>query len=144
MGMDFRADYVRQVQQAIRDRVALAFAITYAVVFVLVFIVSRGLTRPITSLTAVAERVAEGEYDQNVSTLYSGMLRDEVSTLAQVFEMMIGKVREREETLKRQVQQLRIEIDQTKKEKQVAEITETEYFQSLRESAARMRRRGNE
>ena len=142
MGMDFRADYVRQVQQAIRDKVVIAFAITYTVLFVLVFVISKGLTRPVIALTTVAERVAEGDYSQSVSTLYSATLRDEVSTLAQVFEMMIGKVREREESLKRQVQELRIEIDQTKKAKQVAEITETEYFQTLRESAARMRKRG--
>ena len=141
MGMDFRADYVVQVQQAIRDRVVMAFAITYSVLFVLVFVISRNLTRPVIALTATAERAAEGEYDQDVSWLYSGRLRDEVSTLAQVFEMMIGKVREREESLKRQVQELSIEIDQTKKAKQVAEITETEYFQSLREHAARLRQR---
>jgi len=142
MGMDFRADYVRQVQQAIRDKVVIAFAITYAVLFALVFVISRSLTRPVIALTTVAERVAEGDYSQSVSALYSGTLRDEVSTLAQVFEMMIEKVRQREESLKRQVQELRIEIDQTKKAKQVAEITETEYFQELREHAAKMRKRG--
>ncbi|MBL7184337.1 MAG: HAMP domain-containing protein, partial [Anaerolineae bacterium] len=130
-----------QVQQAIRDKVAIAFAITYAALFVLVFLISRGLTRPIIALTTVAERVAEGDYGQSVSAVYSGALRDEVSTLAQVFEMMIGKVRQREESLKRQVQELRIEIDQTKKAKQVAEITETEYFHELREHAAMMRKR---
>jgi HAMP domain-containing protein len=141
MGMDFRADYVQQVQQAIRDRVVVAFAITYTALFVLVFIISRSLTRPIITLTTTAERVAEGDYSQSVSTLYSGKLRDEVATLAQVFEMMIGKVREREESLKRQVQELRIEIDQVKKAKQVAEITETEYFRGLREHAAKLRSR---
>jgi HAMP domain-containing protein len=141
MGMDFRADYVRQVQQAIRDRVVIAFAITYTALFVLVFVISRSLTRPVIVLTTVAEQVAEGDYDQSVSALYSGTLRDEVATLAQVFEMMINKVREREESLKRQVQELRIEIDQAKKAKQVAEITETEYFQGLREHAAKLRER---
>jgi len=112
------------------------------VLFALVFVISRSLTRPVIALTTVAERVAEGDYSQSVSALYSGTLRDEVSTLAQVFEMMIEKVRQREESLKRQVQELRIEIDQTKKAKQVAEITETEYFQELREHAAKMRKRG--
>jgi HAMP domain-containing protein len=141
MGMDFRADYVRQVQQAIRDKVVIAFAITYTTLFALVFVISRSLTRPVIALTTVAEQVAKGDYDQSVSALYSGIFRDEVATLAQVFEMMIGKVREREESLKRQVQELRIEIDQVKKAKQVAEITETEYFQQLQEHAARMRER---
>jgi len=141
MGMDFRADYVRQVQQAIRDKVVVAFAMTYTTLFVLVFVVSEALTRPVITLTTVAEQVAGGDYDQNVSALYSGKLRDEVATLSQVFEMMISKVREREESLKRQVQELRIKIDQVKKARQVAEITETEYFQGLREHAAKMRKR---
>jgi GAF domain-containing protein len=47
----------------------------------------------------------------------------------------------REQSLKEQIQQLRIEIDEVKKAKQVAEITETEYFRDLREHAARMRQR---
>ncbi len=45
----------------------------------------------------------------------------------------------REQRLKEQIQQLRIEIDEAKKAKQVAEITETEYFQGLREHAAKLR-----
>lgn len=141
MGMDFRADYVVQVQQAIRDRVVIAFAITYTTLFVLVFMISRTLTRPVITLTTAAKQVAEGDYDQDVSALYSGIFWDEVATLAQVFELMVSKVRAREESLKRQVQELRIEIDEAKKAKQVAEITETEYFRDLREHAAKMRKR---
>ena len=38
-------------------------------------------------------------------------------------------------------QQLRIEIDEVKKARQVTEITETEYFQHRREHAAEMRKR---
>ncbi len=139
MGMDFRADYVFQVQQAIRDRVVLAFVITYVTLFVLVFLVSRSLTRPIIALTKVAERVAEGDYEQDMSALYSGGLQDEVSTLASVFELMIDKVGAREANLTREVQKLRIEIDRAKKERQVAEITETDYFQSLRQKAREIR-----
>jgi nitrate/nitrite-specific signal transduction histidine kinase len=141
LGMDMKADYVRQVQQAILDRIVVSFLITYATLFFLVFLLSRGLTRPITALTAAAERVAEGEYDQDLSKLYSGRLRDEVSTLAQVFDIMIGKVHAREEHLKRQVRELRIEIDQTKKERHVQEIVESDYFRELRASAKEMRRR---
>jgi hypothetical protein len=92
-------------------------------------------------LTDVAERVAEGEYDQDISKLYSGRMRDEVSTLAHVFDMMIDKVHAREEHLKRQVRELRIEIDQTKKERHVREIVESDYFRDLQATAREMRRR---
>src|SRR3970282_2359124 len=42
----------------------------------------------------------------------------------------------REQTLKQQIQELKIVIDQAKKQSQVEEITESEYFQSLREKVA--------
>jgi methyl-accepting chemotaxis protein len=87
----------------------------------------------------VAEHVAEGDYDQDMDQIYSGATRDEVSTLAQVFEMMIDKVRAREEKLKRQVQKLRIEIDQVKKAKQVEQITGSDYFQDLKQKARELR-----
>lgn len=139
LGIDFRADYVRRVQQSILDKVLIAFAITYVTLFVLVFLVSGALTRPTLALTQAAEQVAQGDYEQDIARLYSGRLRDEISTLAHVFDLMVSKVREREESLKRQVQELRIEIDEVRKAKQVAEITETEYFQELRTRARTLR-----
>jgi twitching motility two-component system response regulator PilH len=45
----------------------------------------------------------------------------------------------RERALRQEVQALKIEIDETKRKKQVAQITETEYFQQLRERARRIR-----
>ena len=141
MGIDFEASYVREVQEAIRNTVAVAFLITYATLFVLVLLISRGLTQPVIALTAVAEQVAEGDYGQDISALHAGRLRDEVATLAQVFEMMVDKVRAREERLKQEVAQLRIEIDQAKRERHVAEITESEYFQDLQKKAKKIRKK---
>ncbi len=47
----------------------------------------------------------------------------------------------REQALHRQIEELRIEIDQAKKERQVAEITESDYFQELRQKARELRSR---
>ncbi len=47
----------------------------------------------------------------------------------------------REQSLKQEIKQLRIEIDEAKREKEVKEITETETFQSLQAKAAELRRR---
>ena len=44
-----------------------------------------------------------------------------------------------EQNLRKEIQQLRIEIDQVKREKQVSEITETSYFKELKERAQQMR-----
>jgi transcriptional regulator with GAF, ATPase, and Fis domain len=51
------------------------------------------------------------------------------------------QVQEREKALKAQIRQLRIEIDEARKARQVSEIVETEYFQKLSEDAKRMRER---
>jgi CRP-like cAMP-binding protein len=58
--------------------------------------------------------------------------------LAAFFQMTKG-VQEREENLKRQVMELRIEIDRTKAAMQVSEITETQYFQQLQRKAREIR-----
>ncbi|MBD2067405.1 HAMP domain-containing protein [Leptolyngbya sp. FACHB-671] len=145
LGVDFRADYVLQVQQQIRGSVLIAFTTTYGTLFILVWVVSRVLTRPIVNLTQSAERIGEGDYSQSLSYL-SGerQVRDEITTLAEVFEIMVGKVRQREEILKRQVAELRIEIDQTKRQKRVKEIVDTDFFQDLRVKAQSLRRRNQD
>jgi len=47
----------------------------------------------------------------------------------------------REQNLRKEIQQLRIEIDEVKRQKQVREIVESESFQDLQAKAAEMRRR---
>ena len=47
----------------------------------------------------------------------------------------------REQRLRQEVQQLRVEIDQARRAHHVAEITETDYFQQLQERARELRRR---
>src|SRR5690349_5809480 len=68
---------------------------------------------------------------------------DELGQLAQVFQEMARQVYAREQRLQRQVQQLRIEIDQAHKAREVAEITESEYFQQLLGKADELRNRVN-
>jgi hypothetical protein len=49
----------------------------------------------------------------------------------------------RERSLRQEIQQLRIELDEARRERQVAEITETDYFRQL-QSRARDLREGRE
>src|SRR5215216_1117479 len=68
-----------------------------------------------------------------------GTRRDELGRLARVFQQMAREVRAREQRLEQEVQQLRIEIDETRTARQVSEITETDYFQDLQRKADRLR-----
>jgi CheY-like chemotaxis protein len=66
---------------------------------------------------------------------------DELGQLALVFQEMARQVYAREQQLQRQVQQLRIEIDQERRAHEVAEITESDYFQQLLGRAEELRNR---
>jgi hypothetical protein len=61
--------------------------------------------------------------------------------LALVFQEMARQVYAREQQLQRQVQQLRIEIDQERRAREVADITESDYFQQLLGKADELRNR---
>ncbi len=143
VGVDFKADYVKQVQAAILQTVYIAFAITYATLFILVFFVSNILTKPILILTKAAEKIGEGDYENSLKFLAidgdTALLPDEIGTLDKVFQSMVDKVYKREQVLRQQVQELKIEIDQAKRQKQVGEIVESEFFQELRAKAQKMR-----
>jgi CheY-like chemotaxis protein len=64
---------------------------------------------------------------------------DTLGQLARVFQSMARQVYAREQSLRQQVHELRVEIDEARKARQVAEITETEYFRELYAKAQRMR-----
>lgn len=64
---------------------------------------------------------------------------DALGQLARVFSRMAGEVYAREQRLKQQVQQLHIELDEARQARQVAEITETDYFKQLQAKAHDLR-----
>src|SRR2546429_2386730 len=66
---------------------------------------------------------------------------DELGQLPPVFQEMARQVYAREQQLQRQVQQLRIEIDQERRAREVADITESDYFQQLLGKADELRKR---
>ncbi|HSM83927.1 MAG TPA: cache domain-containing protein [Nodosilinea sp.] len=68
---------------------------------------------------------------------------DEIGQLARVFDRMAQQVYSREQKLKQQVRDLRIEIDETKRQKQVQEIVETDFFQDLTAKAQVLRNRSS-
>jgi two-component system, cell cycle response regulator len=69
---------------------------------------------------------------------------DALGQLARVFQRMAREIFERERRLKAQVQQLRIEIDEARTAREVAEITETDYFRDLQQKASKLRLDGEQ
>ena len=90
-------------------------------------------------VTAAAAAVEAGTFaPENLEGVAARL--DALGQLARVFQRMGREVRAREERLRREVRELRIEVDQVRQAERVAEITETEYFQRLRGQADQLRR----
>ncbi len=96
--------------------------------------------RQVDRLTCAAAAVEAGTFEADC--LAEVVARpDALGQLGRVFQRMAGEVKAREERLQREVQALRIQIDEGRKARQVAEITETEYFRDLTERARSLRAR---
>lgn len=98
----------------------------------------RKFTDPLTLLTQAAQKIEEGQYDLSPLDGISHR-KDELGQLSRVFKGMAGKVREREEKLQLQVEALQIRIDRKRKDDEVREIVETDYFQELKKKAKAFR-----
>jgi CRP/FNR family cyclic AMP-dependent transcriptional regulator len=83
------------------------------------------------------QRIAEGDYD-DVQTP-DDVKDSSLSALAADFVRMASRVREREEQLQQEVAQLRIEIDETKRHQEVSQITNSDYYMSLKEKLRALR-----
>ena len=99
--------------------------------------------RNVDHVTAAAAAVEAGEFDP--ATIEQVAARsDELGQLARVFQRMAREVYAREQRLKQEVHRLHIEIDETKTARQVAEITETDYFQELQRKVDTLRLRSDD
>lgn len=132
------------VRAAIQTSVVRSVLVSVAVIFVgalISFLLSSSITQPVRELTSTAQAIEQGERFEPERIASLTKARDELAHLARVFSRMAVEVQAREERLKRQVEELRIEIDEVKKVRQVAEITESEYFHRLQEHAQEMRKK---
>ena len=89
-------------------------------------------------LTDAASAVEQNTFDAARLAPVTGRT-DALGNLARVFQRMAAEVIAREQKLKQQIQELKIEIDRSKQESKVQEITRSDYFKSLRAQADDLR-----
>jgi two-component system, cell cycle response regulator len=88
---------------------------------------------------AAAGAVEADEFDP--ASLEDVAARDDaLGQLARTFQRMALEVRAREDRLRQELRELRIEIDEQRQARKVAEITGTEYFKNLRDRARDLRK----
>jgi sensor histidine kinase YesM len=103
-------------------------------------LLARSIAFPILDVTESATKIESGKWDEaqldKLSTKKGG---DEISRLSRVFSSMAKEVRSREEKLQQRVQELEIFIDETRRDKEIAAIVDTDFFSDLTEKARKMR-----
>jgi HAMP domain-containing protein len=132
------------VTEQLRDDLLLAIGIAVTVLalgLIAALIGARRVAGPVGELTAAAIAVEDASYAPGSLDPVAAR-RDELGRLAQVFDQMARQVRAREERMQLEIKELSVQIDQTKRRKQVAEITETDYFRDLQRRAKELRARG--
>jgi len=144
VGIDMIAQDVIDVQARIKNTSIFAFGLVYVGLFISVFLISFNITNPLRCITNAAQALEQGEPFQPEQLESVAQSTDEMGQLARVFSKMAIEVQAREKKLKQQVIQLRVEIDEVKRKRQVSEITDTSYFRQLREKARVLRGRAEE
>ena len=144
VGMDFPLDYVRTIRSDARKQVFPVLISGYLGLIGMVLLVSTLLVRPIERMTTASKRIADGDYELDLTRITRSRYPDELSDLADSFQFMASKVAARERELTQEVRRLQVQIDTTRREESVKEITETEFFTDLQAKAAQMRARMRE
>ncbi|MEM0980773.1 MAG: DUF3365 domain-containing protein [Cyanobacteria bacterium P01_H01_bin.58] len=105
--------------------------------------------RPIQDLARIAQKLANDDIQSETDLAAGGSQKlarvtqrqDELGQLGRIFQQMVNEVVARQEQLRQQIRQLTIEIDEKRKNREVEEIVETDYFQSLQQKAREIRDR---
>ena len=94
--------------------------------------------RQVERLTAAAAAIEANAFDPTSLTEVAAR-PDALGQLTRLFQRMAHEFLRREQQLKQQVQELRIEVDKARQAQQVNKITGTDYFQQLRGKATDLR-----
>ena len=102
-----------------------------------VWFITGNLTRTLRGLDQASKRVGDGDYAP--IQVKPGIFEDEITTLTATLNQMIDKVRGREEKLRKQVESLTIQVDQTKRQQSVNEVVGSDFFRELQSKAKALR-----
>jgi HAMP domain-containing protein len=137
---NLNAEQIIVATQAHLQSIALpVYLVTFSVIFLVVMGISYRVTRPLERMTQFALRVSAGDYSEPPPPTVRLLGRDEIDVLSDVFLSMVKQVAARETSLKQQVQQLQIVVDNKKKVEDVSEITDSDFFNKLKVRAQEIR-----
>lgn len=136
----------RQISNSSRTQAIAALVAVAGLALLGGWWLSSSISKPVSALVEASQAVRAGNF-KGIHLSETEKRQDELGSLARVFSSMVAQVFKREQDLKEEVQDLRIkiklfiEIDDAKKERDVREITETDYFYELVKRVDELRNR---
>ncbi|MFN8448979.1 MAG: DUF3365 domain-containing protein [Anaerolineae bacterium] len=139
------SDVFAQAQNAV-TLVMGTIVLIFAVIIVITNVgLRRAVIRPVVQIARLAQMIGSDSLSPNAPELTTvdaiAERTDEFGHTAKAIQRMAKEIYEREQQLKQTIQSLRIQIDKEKESQEVAQITDSEYFQSLQERVQEMRHR---
>lgn len=139
LGIDLQDTYAATLRSGMLRAMIRGLEDLLGITLLIAFLLARSITRPIVAVTEAARRIGRGEYEQDLSHIReASFFHHEIDELADAIEES-GRAHLSERRLRKQVEELKIEIDQVKRRRQVAEIVEDDFFQDLQAQARKMR-----
>jgi predicted ribosomally synthesized peptide with nif11-like leader len=116
-----------------------ALFVVAAIATILALILTKRIVEPIHCLTKAARDLEQNNFQPHDLVKVS-CFRDDLGKLVRVFLHMAQQIKAREENLQ-QHKSMQIEVDEAKKARQVAQVTQTEYFQQLKNKVQKIKNR---
>jgi methyl-accepting chemotaxis protein len=133
-------------RQASFQFISIVTGIFAFVILLINYLLRRNVLQPIKPMAQLAQKISMDEITAEEAEAFErekltpiAKRNDELGQLGRLFQRMVHEIYAREQQLRQQVQKLRLEIDEAKRARQVAEIEESETFQKLQEEAQAMR-----
>lgn len=130
--------------------ISLFIGIFALVILLINYLLKRNVLQPLKPMAQLAQKITmdeisseEAEEFDRQKLTFIAKRNDELGQMGRVFQRMVHEIYAREQQLRQQVQKLLIEVDETKRARQVAEIAASETFQKLQEEARVMRNKRN-
>ncbi len=143
LGVDYYYTYVSEVRGQVLTTLLWVFGPSYLILMGVVVWLSGWLTRRLGRLSNASRLVADGDYEVDLTSATEGRFADEMTDLADVFKVMVAKIGIRERSLNKQVQVLKVEIDEQRRQQAVNEIVDSDFFTALTTKAAAMRKKAD-
>ncbi len=135
-----RSIFLAPIDRLARSNVNILIVVA-ALVLVTALLAARLLIRPIRAVTKAAAAIRRNELPDEAELTHFAKRSDELGELAVMFEMMSEEVRDRQARLEAQVAALKVVVDADRRSREVANITETDFFRDLEARATAMRQR---